>query len=220
MQYPHVRASKYRCVKLQRLPAVAAAVFLLVFAVGTASAQFEDDEIVEPTYELGDQYFTIRLGTLVPLFFQNPMEGGEINSTNLRLGGSGALSWQGYLNERWSIGGELAGTFNNSVNQRTLFMVPITARLSYNISRWPFEFPLHVSAGGAFQSLEGDTYFGPIVKPGAGAWWNATGEWAFGLNMEYWWVPQFYRGADDRPDAEDTRFGNFLDITVGARYSF
>ncbi|MFP4644434.1 MAG: TP0733 family outer membrane beta-barrel protein [Spirochaetales bacterium] len=219
MQYPHVRASNYRFGTLRRL-LVVAAVSLFLFAAGTASAQFEDEEIVEPTYDLGDQYFTIRLGTLVPLFFQSPLDGGAINATNLRLGGSGALSWQGYLNERWSIGGELSGTFNNSVNARTLYMVPITARLSYNFSRWPFEFPLHVSAGAAFQSLEGDTYFGPIVKPGAGVWWNATDEWAFGGNMEYWWVPQFYRGAEDRPPDRDSRFGNFLDITLGARYSF
>lgn len=219
MQRTHHSHSFTRSPYGRRTATLILVLLLSSLATANLAAQFDDEEITEQTYELGDQYFTIRLGPMIPLFFRDPGEG-EINSTNLGLGGTGALSWQGYLNDRWSIGGELAGTFMNSVNQRTLFMVPISVRLSYLFSSWPFEFPVHVSAGGAFQSLEGDTYFGPIVKPGAGAWWNATPEWAFGLNAEYWWVPQFYRGASDRPEKSDTRFGNFLDITVGARYSF
>lgn len=219
MKHSQDRTRSTLSLKLPSLSAAfVCAVFLLSIAV-PLSAQFEDEEIIEPTYELGDQYFKIRLGTTFPLFFHNPVEG-EVNSTNLRVGGSGALSWQGYLNERWSIGGELSGSFMNSINDRTLFMVPITARLSYLFSSWPFEFPVHVSAGGAFQSLAGDTYFGPIIKPGVGGWWAATDEWAFGMNLEYWWVPQLYRGAEDRPPSSDTRFGNFLDLSVGARYSF
>ena len=219
MQHAHNRARIFGQPKPRRVASAFFCVVILAVAAVSGYAQIEDEEFIEPEYQLGDQYFTIRVGGFAPLFFHNPLEG-EVNSTNLRLGGSGALSWQGYLNNRWSIGGELAGVFTNSVNRRTLFMVPITAKLSYLFSSWPFEFPIHIAAGGAFQSLEGDTYFGPIAKPGVGAWWNATGEWAFGVQAEYWWVPQFYRGADNRPPGTDTRFGNFLDVTLGARYSF
>jgi hypothetical protein len=54
-------------------------------------------------------------------------------------------------------------------------------------------------------------YLGFFVKPGVSAFWRFNPDWSFGLNAAWWWVPQW---------AARTVHGNFLELSVSARYHF
>jgi hypothetical protein len=207
-----------------RLLTLFAAFALLLYPVTAAVAQDEPDSPPEeetppeeefvPTYTLGDQTLAINMGLFIPLFFAGGPDG--VARTNLTLGGVGSLQWNSYLNNNMTLGGELAGTFSFSPNRRALFMVPITLRYAYILRAYPFEFPLHIGAGINFTRLEEQGKIDPIVKPGASFVWNMNPDWAFGLNLTYWWVPQWYSG--DLSD--ESRYGNFLETTLSAVYHF
>jgi len=175
----------------------------------------EDGVVTLQYYSLGDQMFSINLGLLVPLFFHNP-EGG-ITKTNLSLGGAGSLEWDAFLNNNLSLGGELGGGFTISPLKRVLIMIPITVKMSYFIRKYPFEFPLFLSAGICFTKLDDLLYIGPIVKPGFSAYWNITPQWAIGINAAYWWVPEFYLKGNLK---EQARFGNFAEFSLSGLYHF
>jgi hypothetical protein len=169
-----------------------------------------------PNYALGNQALIISAGLFTPLFFQSPE--GSFSGTNLSLGGVGSLQWAAYLNNNMTIGLEGGGMFAFSPNSRALFMLPITARYMYIFRFYPFEVPLSISAGINFTRLADHFQILPIMKPGASFFWNYDYEWAFGLNLIWWWSPNVYFGPT--PSSSQTRFGNFLEITLSAMYHF
>lgn len=178
-------------------------------------AQPLEDEFV-PTYGIGDQMISLNLGLFIPLFFSG---GDGIQGTNLSLGGTGHLAWSGFLTDQLAIGGEFGGMFAFSPNGNPLYMVPLAARLTYFLRRFPFEFPLTLAAGISFNSFNESFKVDPIVIPGVGAYWNLNTEWAFGIDLRYWWVPQLYLGQSEI-STDDTRFGNFLATTASVLYRF
>jgi hypothetical protein len=176
--------------------------------------RYQIDDFV-PTYALGDQMMLINLGVIIPLFFALGPDG--MTDTNLSLGVTGNLQWHSFLTPKVTLGGELGGMFAFSPS-RTLYMVPITFRASYWFENYPFEFPVYLGVGINFSRLPDEAFkVDPIIKPGVSAFWNMNSEWAFGVNMVYWIVPQIYF-EDDL--ADENRIGNFLDITLSALYRF
>lgn len=197
----------------------------LVFAfiaVGAVDAQDEDDPTdpgtgdFVPTYGLGDQLISLNLGALFPLFYWGGPDG--VQDANLSVGGTGHLLWSSYVSNNLSIGGEFGGMFAFTPNRNTLFMIPLAARLTYSLRAFPFEFPLSIAAGVNFSRFSDSFKTDPIVIPGAGFYWNYSSEWAFGLDVRYWWVPQIYTGPE--PPTSDSRYGNFLASTIGILYRF
>lgn len=166
-------------------------------------------------YSLGDQFFSLKAGLFIPLFFGTPSWG--VEATNLTLGGTGNIEWGAFLNGSLSLGADLSGLFAFSPLGRTLIIIPLTAKLTWWLRAGSFDFPLHMELGVNFTKLDADLYFGMIVKPGVSAYWNMNSEWSFGLNVVYWWVPQWYARADMR---EYTRYGNFMNVTLSALYHF
>ena len=209
--------------KLQRIIATTIVLTFLSVSLLWAQQNDEDDRPIPPAtpevfpeYGLGDQMLAINLGIMAPLFFAGGPDG--IQNTNLSLGGLGSLEWASYLNNNVALGMELGGAFAFTPNGRALFMVPITAKISYVFRSYPFSFPVFLGAGLNISRLEDQTKFDPILKPGASFYWTYNPEWSFGLNTTYWWVPQFYRGPE--PPSGDTRYGNFLEISLSALYHF
>lgn len=183
---------------------------------GTLPTSPEEGAVVE-TYSLGDQLLTINLGLFTPLFFASAEAG--VQGANLTIGAVGSLRWSSYLNNNFSVGGEVGGSFSFTPNGRALYILPITARGTYYFRSYPWEFPLSLQAGMSISRLEEQTKIDPILKPGASVYWNYNADWAFGLNAVYWWIPQIYTG-NSGPPASDTRFGNFLELTLSALYHF
>jgi len=201
--------------------------FCLIFSILTINinAQIGDFDSHGFNYARGDQMFTVRAGILWPLFFATPFSAppdrsAGIHSTNLSIGGVGALEWSSYINSRVTLGGELSGMFAFSPNGRVLYMIPLTFKAAYWFRRYPFEFPIHCGVGVSLNSIGGDSFsLDFIVKPGASAIWNFNHEWAFGFHAVYWWIPQIYTGRGRVP-REHTMFGNFLETTFSAMFRF
>ncbi len=179
-------------------------------------------ERVEISRILGDQYLNITLGLGIPLFIHNPdPQNGEspVSTGNLKPGGQGALSWAAFLNNNVSLGLDIAGSFNDDINKGTIFSVPIGIQISYFLRKYPFEIPLQFGIGTNIIRYKELTSFGFMLKSGVSLYWNALQDWSFGINFTYWWLPEIYAENGNIP-ASNTRFGNFLEITLSVMYNF
>lgn len=201
-----------------RLQSILLIMVVLFFSAGGFLFSQENEEEIPytPLYELGDQLFSISAGMMIPLFFHDPNDG--ISETNLSVGGMGALEWGAFLNNNLTVGIRLEGMFSISPLNRVLGMIPLTAKMNYFFRAYPFEFPLFLNAGINFLTTEEYLYIGPIVKAGFGGYWSFHPEWSLGIQVGYWWVPETY--AQSHELAADSRFGNFLEISLSALYHF
>lgn len=168
-------------------------------------------------YGLGDQMFLINLGFLAPLFTQDPTTG-AILDPQLSAGGAGSLEVDVYLNNNLNAGIEFGGAFTFDVNKQPLFLIPVTAKISWVFHVYPFDLPIFLGAGVNFMRLNNQLYVGPIVRPGAAGYWNITSKWSVGVRAEYWWVPEIYFGPT--PPASRSRFGNFFTLSLSGLYHF
>jgi hypothetical protein len=164
-------------------------------------------------YSLGQQTLSISAGLFIPLFFQS--FDWEYAKTNLKLGAVGSLQWGIHLSNNWMTGLEVGGVLSKDINDASFFMLPITAKAAYIIHFFPFEFPIFVGTGLNIVKLEDVLNLTWIIKPGFSSIWKYNINWGFGLNVVYWWVPQFW--SDDR---DKGRMGNFLELTLTAQYNF
>lgn len=192
-------------------------VALFGIVVCPAFGQETAEEDFEPTYTLGDQLLTINLGVFAPLFFAGSPDG--IQPTNLTAGGLGSIAWASYLNNSMTVGAELGGSFSFTPNRRALFLLNVLGTYTYTLRSYPFEFPLFMGAGLTIARLAENTKLDAILKPGASFYWAYNTQWSFGLNLRYWWIPQIYLGRNDVPQT-DTRYGNFLEVSLSALYHF
>jgi hypothetical protein len=198
-----------------------AVLLFLYLSAGTVFAQNEQPE-EEPAgepftvYSLGQQTLSISAGLFIPLFFQSfPIFSPTYESTNLKLGAALSLQWGIHLSNNWITGVEVGGALSKDINDTSFFMLPITAKAGYIIHFFPFEFPIYLGTGLNFIKLGDVLNLTWIIKPGFSSVWKYNINWGFGLNVVYWWVPQFWPD-----DSEEGRMGNFLEITLTAQYNF
>jgi len=163
-------------------------------------------------YSKGDKTFIINLGTVLPLFFYSA--DGNSLANNLSVGGTGSLNYNYYFNSNLALGGEFGGSFSGTLGGNMLFMMPFGVKGTWHFIASPFEFPVSLMVGGVTQSYLGTDYFGLIVKPGVAAYWRFNPDWSFGLNSAWWWIPEW------TSSASTSSYGNFLELTLSARYHF
>jgi hypothetical protein len=191
---------------------------LLLFLCGLSLyAQEEDpdepfpetgfDGIMTAEYASGDRIFTVSAGVVIPLFFT----GIDNNQHGISVGGLGSLSFNYFITRRIFVGGELSFMFAGTRGGNMLYMVPFGARAGYQFSYQRFEFPVSIMIGAAPQQYLEKGYIGLIVKPGASAFWRYSPDWSFGINGAWYLVPQW-------PENGKNTFGNFLELTLSARY--
>jgi len=167
----------------------------------------EFDEIMTVEYSSGDKTFSVSAGILIPLFFS----GIDNNQHGISVGGFGSLAFNYFITQRFFVGGELSGMFAGTRGRNMLYIVPFGVRIGYQFSFRRFEFPVSLMIGAAAQQYLEKNYLGLIVKPGVSAFWRFNPEWSFGVNGAYWFVPQW-------PANKKNTFGNFLELTLSARY--
>ena len=160
-------------------------------------------------YSRGDKTVSITLGPVLPTVFIH--ESGGVKDGNIGAGGAGSLAYTWFLNGHLFTGGEIGGMFAATRAENVLFIVTMGLRLGYQFILGSFEFPLSLMTGFATQTYLEKNYFGFFMKPSASAFWRFNPDWSFGLNVAWWWVPQW---------AEKTVHGNFLELSVTARYHF
>ncbi len=181
-------------------------------AAGETPAIESDWAAIQPAlYNKGDQTFVISLGTIFPTVFYGP-SGGIDN--NVKVGGTGFLNYNYFIDAHISLGGEVGGMFAGTLGENMLYMVPFGFRGGYQFIVGRFEFPLSLTVGAVSQGYLDLGYFGLFLKPAAAAYWRFSPDWSFGLNAAWWWVPQWM------DDPAETVYGNFLDLTLAARYHF
>ena len=162
-------------------------------------------------YARGDKTFNISLGVIFPTIFAG--KGLEGNPNNLKLGGTGSLTFNYFVGSHVFLGGELGGMFAATLGENMLYAVPFGLRAGYQFIARRFEFPLVLMVGAAPQKYLEKGYFGLIIKPGASGFFRYSPDWSFGLNAQWWMLPQW-------PKNGKSVFGNFMEFTLSARYHF
>ena len=168
-------------------------------------------------YTRGDRTFSFTLGVVFPTYFSG-IEDGDIGMRT--LGGSGSLGFTYFLTSNIFVGGELTGMFSFTRRGNSLFIIPFGASVGYQFVYRRLEIPVSLMVGGAPQLYLETNYFGPIFKPGVSLFWRMNADWSFGLNTLWWIIPQRSRGRDRELGAPDRVIGNFLELTLSARYHF
>ncbi|GHV74011.1 hypothetical protein AGMMS49940_13130 [Spirochaetia bacterium] len=167
-------------------------------------------------YSRGDKMFGISLGPLFPLLFIG--ESGILDNKAGPVGGTLSLSYSYFLTSHLFVGGELQGMFAPTKGKNVLFIVPIGVRVGYQFILGRFEIPLAFMIGFAPQKYLEQGYIGLFMKPSASLFWRFNPDWSFGLNTEWWWVPQW--PDRDRFGTSHDVYGNFLEVSLSARYHF
>jgi hypothetical protein len=165
------------------------------------------------SYTRGDQTFNISMGVILPLFFTSTS--GEALVNNVYTGGTGSLSYNYFLNSRMFLGGILQGSFSQTLGKNFLYLIPIGVTFGYQFVLRRFEFPLSITAGGMTQQYLTYNGYWLFLKPEASGFFRFSSDWSFGINLAWWLVPQWNTNI---PEKDAT--GNFLEITLSARYHF
>jgi hypothetical protein len=161
----------------------------------------------------GDQTFIISLGTIFPTIFRN---NGETIDHKLTppVGGTGSLAYNYYFTKELFAGAEFGGMFIRTLGGNTLYIIPIGIRGGFQFSYKKFEFPLTAVIGIAFQRYLKQGHSGLYLKGGAAAFYRVSNNWSFGINSGWYWFPQW------TGDKTKNVYGNFIDLTLSARYHF
>ena len=201
---------------MQRAWSLFLILFLLSFGQSLYAQEEEEDppesdwiDIVTAPYAQGDRCFLVSLGIIIPLYFS----GIEDNQHGLSVGGFGSLSFNYFLTSNIFLGAEISGMFSGTRAGNMLYIIPFGARIGYQFYYRRFEVPVSLMIGGASQRYLEKSYFGPILKPGVSAFWRYNPDWSFGMNAVAWVVPQW-------PKNGNNSIGNFLELTLSARYHF
>jgi hypothetical protein len=194
-------------------------IFFILLGIPVAAQEEEEpgeipidsdwSDFMPALYARGDQTFIISLGPIIPTLFYG--ESGLVDN-NVKVGGTGSLAYNFFLSSHFFIGGELGGMFTPTLGENTLFMVPFGFRVGYQWVFKRFEFPLTLMVGAVPQRYLNYGYFGLIIKPIASIFFRYNSDWSFGLNAAWWWTPEWTKGRDI--------YGNFVDVTISARYHF
>jgi hypothetical protein len=171
------------------------------------------DYYYDDMFTRGDQTFIITLGTIFPTVF---LHNGEKINHNISppIGGTGSLSYNYYLTNHIFAGAEVMGMFLYTLGGNPLFIIPLGARAGYQFNVWRFEIPLNMGMGMVWHRYLNSKYYGFYLKGGASAFFRATLSWSFGINTNWYWLPEW------TSDKSMNVYGNVLDITLSARYHF
>ena len=189
-------------------------------------AQADDPESDEDTtfeYETngkGDQYIKLGLFGNFPLSFGNPFkldENRKLAEGYLYVGGAVEIGYFRYLNNWFALGAELLVAYNPTIGSNSLVMIPITVGAAMQPSIGKFEFPVALSLGIGFETCQNKKYFpSPVAKVEAGAFYRITESFSVGTTGLFVYVPQW--SMIDGSVHYD--YGNFLMVSVSARYHF
>ena len=190
--------------------------FLLLFLAFSSfsfAQEYEDD--IEPDYEddvyiydtngAGDRFLKINLGGLFPLNFKH----------QLKVGGEATIGFYYFLTKQIAVGGELAISYNLSIGNKILIMIPITGGIMFQPSIDKFEFPIFAQIGIGTQTWQNMEKFPTLTtKLSAGAYYRITDSVSFGLSTDFFWVPEWYK------DSSKIFNGLFESASIGLRYHF
>ena len=183
--------------------------FLSIFTVllllsGTAITAQEqgdeyDDGYVYQSNGAGDNFLKLTLGALFPLNFEN----------KLYTGGIAEAGYYRFLSQWFAVGGEFSATYNLSIGNKTLVMLPITAGVLFQPAFNNFEFPIYLNVGIGYETWQNLDYFPSFVLKGSGGvYYRLNDMLSVGGSSTFFMIPQ------------KDKSGLFLTAAVGIRYHF
>ena len=198
-----------------------AIILLLLICFPVLLAAQEDDDgwdFYDDGFSRGDQTFIITLGTVFPTIFRN--QGNTIpHKIKPPIGGTGSLAYNYYLTPHFFLGAEASGMFLPTLAKNTVFIIPLGIRGGYQFNFRRFEFPINLTFGMVWHRYLNYRYYGIYLKGGASAFFRATYSWSFGINSNWYWFPEWTKEDGVRSKPKDV-YGNFIDVTLSARYHF
>jgi hypothetical protein len=171
------------------------------------------DTYVPDRYRAGDKHLNISAGTIIPTIFAGP--GMDGHDHNIKVGGMGSLAFSYFFTPHLFFGGELRGMFAGTGAKNNLFIVTVGPYVGYQFIVDRFEFPIRFMTGISPQTYGTSEYFGWVINPGASAFFRFNPEWSFGLNMQWWMLPQWPKSKGSN---KSFVLGNFLEISLSVRY--
>jgi hypothetical protein len=163
-------------------------------------------------YTRGDQTFNISLGVIVPLFFL--YDSGDLMPNKVFVGGVGSLAYNYFVNSNLFFGAVMQGSFSQTFGKNFLYLIPVGITAGYQFVVKRFEFPLSITIGGMTEQYFTYNGYWLFLKPQVSGFFRFNSDWSFGLNLAWWYVPQW----TNTPEKNAT--GNFMEITLSARYHF
>ena len=181
----------------------------LFFAQTTDDAEIEDDLPEVFVYDAngaGDQFLKISLGAIFPLNFKH----------QLLVGGEASIGYYKFLSKYFALGGEFSATYNQSIGEKILVMIPVTFGVMYQPYVGNFEFPIFAQIGLATQTWQNMEFFPTFAtKVSAGAFYRFTDSISVGFNTDFVWIPQWYF-----KDMSKSKNGLFQTANICLRYHF
>ena len=177
----------------------------LLFAQQDDEGFYEDDVYVYAPNGAGDQFLKITLGAIFPLNFDG----------QLYTGGKASIGYFRFLSENLAIGGELNASYNVSIGEKVLVMLPFTFGALFQPYIGRFEFPIYAELGIANQTWQNIEIFPTFVtKLSAGAYFRITDSVSVGASTDFFWIPQWFK------DSSKNFNGLFETAEIGLRYHF
>ena len=178
---------------------------VFVFAEEDDDGFDTDDVYVYSTNGAGDQFLKINLGAVFPLNFKG----------QLKVGGMASIGYFKFFSETLAIGGELSATYNVSIGEKILVMIPITFGGMFQPYIGKFEFPIFAQVGMASLTWQNMEYFPVLVtKLSAGTYYRITDAVSVGVSTDFMWIPQWFK------NSEKNFNGLFQTAEIGLRYHF
>ncbi|PKL26565.1 MAG: hypothetical protein CVV47_01130 [Spirochaetae bacterium HGW-Spirochaetae-3] len=163
-------------------------------------------------FERGDGILSLSLGVAIPLGFYNPGEA-VFEAANSTPGFAFSLSYAGFLNEKWALAGDLAGSFIGTVSDDRLFIAPLALRFIRAFPIGQFVIMPTAGAGMAISAVGDYKHVDFLFKAGSSFLWKASPDMSYGLNVFGNVIPQIM---SDYP--ENSRVGFFLETTLSVSY--
>ena len=203
-------------MKPKQLALLVLAALLLTVPFSLAAAETDQaDPAAAFRYDTGDQLFFFDAGLYRPLFVLSSAEGFDPVLDNTYFGGNAGMGFEAFLNHNVSLGAEISYTFAYAKDNNLYTSVPLSASLSYYLSQGTIDLPISLGAGVVYNSFADQSYLSPIfLKPQVGLFWNFNENWGVGIDLDYWFVPEFYTGTN----ADKTAYLNSASVRLALQY--
>jgi hypothetical protein len=196
---------------------LAAAAFLLLFLSAFPLFSQEESEVRTPVayrFDQGDQMYFFNAGPILSLFIWTPDQSEPIEMYPLSLGGTASMGFEAFFNHTLSIGAEIGYSFAFARDNNLYTSVPLVANLSYYALSGSVDIPLTLGLGVVYNKYKDSGAFTPIVKPEVGVIWNFNDNWGLGVDMSYYFIPEFKFGTF----SDQTAFNNSGSVKLSLQY--
>ena len=164
--------------------------------------EYEDHYVYEIN-GAGDQFLKVNLGGLFPLNFKG----------QLYPGGAAEIGYYRLLTSNLGVGAEFGASYNVSIGEKMLVLIPITAGVLFQPTIGKFEIPVTVSLGAAYETFQNMNYFPSLTaKVNAGVYYRLNDVCSLGISSTALWIPQWSSKGFDQ--------GLFTTVALSARYHF